>query len=217
MVMVLVVALGIVGIASALALPAISNLMPDTNKLKVVEYYNLISKINEEMLSSINVYYPIKEISIDSDGRYKYTYKCYGLSCENPPSKLPSGYSVYDFQGNTKYRKLFYLTKGETSLDSDALTTSDGSHWTITRKELGKYTITIDLDGLGKGKNCKFSNTCNKNVDTYIFEVDEDGNVEPADVLSRAYLENSSDMNSRKKDYARAKELLNLKEAIFAF
>ena len=49
----LIVTLGIVGIAAAIAAPIIGNLMPDKNKLKAIECYNLVNAATEEFLKGV--------------------------------------------------------------------------------------------------------------------------------------------------------------------
>ena len=205
----LLVTLVVVAIASVVLAPAITDIVPDKNKKKVIDAYNLISEINQKLLSSTNLYYDISEI--EPDGNIKAV--CIGLECENKPEKMDDSYDPDDFSGNTKYRSLFYLAKGESVLNNDSLVMSDGSLWNITRiSDSGEYDISIDVNGANEGKNCSYSGDCRNNPDTYIFYIDRYGRVSGKDPLTQAYLKNPTNMHNKRDDYEEASNILSRQE-----
>ena len=77
----LLVAIGIVAVGAALVAPTVSNIVPDKNKIKVINYYNKINEINKKLLNDKNLFYTVKKINADGE---EYIEK-YGLANTERP------------------------------------------------------------------------------------------------------------------------------------
>lgn len=206
----LIIALGVTAVAIALTLPAISDLMPDKNKMKVIELYNKINIINEKLLADKSLFNTKYYYDEEND---KIAIEYSGFADTDDPLKEDSP----DYYKNElKYPRILYgmLTDKESSASVGAL--NDGSYWTIkkvkrdiTNKPYSiKYTFEYDLNGIDNGSDCYYSSSCKK-PDTFVFIVDESGNVTAGDALTKAYLMNPFEMHSKKEDYKKAEEFLS--------
>ncbi|MBE7710526.1 MAG: prepilin-type N-terminal cleavage/methylation domain-containing protein [Cyanobacteria bacterium SIG31] len=214
----LIVALGIVAVISAIIAPMLDNIIPDKNKLKVIQNYNTINEINQKLLGD-NGLYPIKQV-FDSNGRFVIDESVSGLANTDKPILE----SDTKYSGDGKYRNLVFEMLGVDSdkIDGKKATMNDGSVWEISDKAaVTWHYITIDINGEKNGKNCSYGlltgtypniSQCAK-PDVFKFSVDKDGNVYGADPLTRAYLLNPTDMHSKKKDFKKASELRIIQSA----
>lgn len=209
------ITLGIIGIVAALSAPALDGLMPDKRKAAVLKANKLITEITQEILTDEALFMVVYNDK---------AYPCVGLGCQDKP--VDPAFNKEVFSGRTKYgnilAKKMELNDTITSKDNIVkFTTKDGIYWEVTTKapknddkaELvySTATITIDIDGKDKGKNSKYSATVDK-PDQFIFYVDTFGRVTAGDALTKAYFENPLNMNDKKVDKKRAKELLSLSE-----
>jgi prepilin-type N-terminal cleavage/methylation domain-containing protein len=181
----LIIVLCVVGVVSALIAPALSGLMPDKNKLKVLKYHNQVINAVSELLDDDAVYYG----------------DCQGLECSGKPKISP--YSDINYEENNANAKFSALMKYKLGLDDDNQL-PDGSEWTINGAN-GAYTISVDVDGSSNGKNAKFSSTCSK-PDIFEFSVDKYGKVTAHEALTEAYMLNPLETHSKKEDVAAAKK-----------
>ena len=157
----LIITLGIVGVAAAVAAPVLGNLMPDKNKLKAIECYNLVNAATEEFLSDEGIYYGPDELTyhkFDTDGSIIETLTtpeefpdgypdCEALMCfENHPLRVP--YVNENLTGTDKYRGLLFIKYGLTPEKKkpngdpryETGTSSDGTKWDM------KYITIKDAD-----------------------------------------------------------------------
>ena len=188
----LLIALSIIGIASALFAPVISDIMPDKSKSFIMKYYSNISQINSEIL--------------DNSSLYDISDTCSGLDCKGTPtntefascSNQSSKYGciVGKILGLDNYNELNGIVTGETA---------DGTTWTIGTSG-SSYTISMVLNN--GGKSGKYSSS-NKNPNTFIFKVDNWGDITAGDVMTYAYIKNPLNMNNKKKDRKAADDCLN--------
>ena len=58
----LIIALSIIGVTAILVAPIVVNLMPDTNKVKVINHYTQLSSAVNQILSDENIYRPYQAI-----------------------------------------------------------------------------------------------------------------------------------------------------------
>ena len=70
----LLITLGLVGVVAAFALPAISNIMPNQDKIMFLKAYNTVTKFAQEVATNHMYYDPTRE-GYDEDGNYL----CQGL------------------------------------------------------------------------------------------------------------------------------------------
>lgn len=213
----ILITLSIIGIVSALTAPALQNIIPDKNKLAVINLVNAISELNQNLLGNQDIYY-VERTAIDSDtsqeGLEEERPSCYGFGCTNKPLT-----SEFTYEGESKYISFveYYLSKSGVSAtpssDKEFKCSSKANCHFVSKKGTAddsipdlntQLTITILPD---KGdKNCHYSSDCKKSPNQYRFFIDTFGTVKPADPLSEAYLKNPLNMNQRKHDYSKAEE-----------
>lgn len=217
------VALGIVGVCAALIAPAIVNIMPDKNKVKVIQYHAAITNATVELLNDDAIYYRTivyepetitedgetvtiqvpkiteTEIKDESDNVLRKV-KTYEKSCDGGLDCTEAA------AGDARYCSKPPFNKSGTEKYAACLsnklglgsptggTYNDGSDWYISTKEVPPYKITIKVTPEGCGE---FSASCKK-PNIFKFEVDNWGNVVPVDKLSKVYLKNVTRVNAQK-------------------
>lgn len=175
----LIVTLSIIGVAAALSIPAVSGLMPDKNKAKVLKYYASMGNAVNDILSNDKMYHPYTTVN--------YTKSCEGLACVKD-----AGYTF-----STEFLKRVNVSSGKHA---------DGSSWSMSGSEAAGYSIAINVDP-SKASVKYPSNSDPKKANTFSFKIDKYGEVKPADPLTEAYLLNPFKMNDRKTDFDKAKSL----------
>lgn len=172
----LIIALGIIGVASALIAPAITNLMPDKDKVIVLNCYNSLTAATENMLSDTGIYY--QTISEQADESVKYT--CEGLACTGKPFVYP--YNSDKYQGAEKYKNILFDLLG--IADTNGLAPNK-VQWTVNSDGSGGYIVSIQIKST-KGN-------------TYKFSVDKYGTVLGADEKTEKYLKDPLDLRNKKE------------------
>ena len=66
----LLITVGIVGVVAALTAPAVSNIMPDKNKMMFMKNYKELTTITEKLLQDPELYYTTYTLDIET-GRKK--------------------------------------------------------------------------------------------------------------------------------------------------
>ena len=182
----ILITLGVIGVASALTAPTISNFVPDRNKVTVLNIYQGLTSLNNMLLGSETIYYQTPSYNPLTD---TFEHNCYGFGCTDKP--LDSEHS--SFSGDGKYVGLVvkYLSKsGESAsgtfknftchnkasctIESKKSTASDG--YSIVNSQ---FTIILN----DRKNDCYYSSTC-PNPDQFRFYIDTFGSVKPADPLS---------------------------------
>ena len=210
----LIIALGIIAVAAALVGPVVTKIVPDKAKLKAVENYRTISDITNYMLESKNLYFV--QYELNEDGRL--VPNCEGLGCEG--SLIDPAPEDVGIEGPTKFGRLFCKLYGAEDIgvgDNEVSMQARGASWTITRQELGRYRIEVDINGDNEGRNCSYSGDCVRNVDTFVYNIDKNGNVTPGDALTDSYLANPTNMHVKAEDYERAAEYLRNRTYLLPF
>ena len=175
----LIVTIGIVAVTAAVAAPVIGNLMPDKNKLKAIECYNLVNAATEEFLSNEGIYY-----APDDWTYYRYDVRGNIVSTLPQPEELPDGYpdcealmcwgdpqvSPYNNLpgGMAKFSELLFRKYGiEGNVNNNGVgngVASDGTSWSIT--------AFIELDN--NGARVRGYNGGRNQVDFYAYRIDID-------------------------------------------
>lgn len=197
----LLVTLGIIGVVAAILAPTLGNLMPDKNKAMVLKIYKNISEITDDLLKDSTVYYRVQD--------------CTGLQCTGMPRA--SEYQNAKYEGANKYVNLLaanlQLSEENPTFSGNTakFTTMDGVEWSFKLPQGGSYnqTLTVDLNGSDKGKNCHYGEDCKK-PDQFIFTILESGKIIGADPLTIAYLNNPLKLNDKKADLQMAEETSSL-------
>lgn len=190
-----IIALSVLGVVATITAPAVSNLIPDQNKIAVLKIYKTINRINEQLLSSPAYYRSNTKDKAQSD-------YCIGLGCTKDAPLIAE---LSNVTGAAKYpRLLAYNLDTEGEITSTKFKTIDGTTWTFSGKfENTKGSVVISVDIKDDNKSVVFSPS-NKKPDTFKFRVDVNGNVTGEDVLTKAYLANPYKLNDRNADYKKA-------------
>ena len=210
----LLITLGIIGVAAALVAPAVTNLMPDKNKMMFIKNYNELVTITEKMLNDKELYYPEYEIAeqdkTDADGNKtkiagrKYP-TCVGLECRGDVLKEPYKTNI---GSNDKFAYILSDLLGadveEIGTADATFKTQDGTKWETEYygdvDENVIYNVYYSVNS-EEGKDCTFnpSGSC-KNPNKFCFELDTFGRPKACDSLSKAYLLNPNNMHDKKRD-----------------
>ena len=173
----LIVTLGIVGVVAALTAPAVTNLMPDQNKIRVIEYNTELTNAINDILSDESLFR--QRTVIGANGEPELS--CTGLACVNNfRAELEQKLSVV----NGRYKNFAWVFNDF----------GDGSYRTLL------YTNNEPTSRPYMGRNPN-------DVNCFFFNIDANGAVLPGDSLTEAYLKNPLKMNDREKDFAEAKRL----------
>lgn len=201
----LLIALGVVAVASALMAPQITKLMPDRAKLQVISTYSKIDQETNSLITNGAVYGCENE---NENNR--------GLACQEQARSVEFiGNQLY--RGNDKYQNLMAFKLGlieDNSLAGFTHVSSEGVYWNFHRIADGNgiltdVVITIDINGAQGPNSIYGQNNVTRNNDRYRFNVDVFGNVTPNDALSAAYtIKNNFKFNDKKNDRQRAARML---------
>ncbi|MBQ7765033.1 type II secretion system protein [bacterium] len=206
----LIIALSIIGVTSILVAPTVVNLMPDSNKAKVIKYYTQLSSAVNTILSDENIYRPYQAIQGNdvvmqneftslNDNNNIIVCGPLGLSClDNVPQNNEQPTNFPDF------------LRDRLGLVDDM--TVDNSFWDIQyipreSREMSysvEITIREDENGCLYGEDgCDISD-----VNRFRFIIENYGSVVAGDPLTDAYLRNQLNMNSKKEDIETANRLI---------
>lgn len=228
------VTLGIIGIISALTLPAINTLMPDKNKTLYLKTYDTITNNIKELANNSRLYSVCKDPE-DADNN---------ISCQTHPllntnKPIDTRFDDVKYSGDTKLCNLlaYMFNISDTSCsntvynfnsedftehfrDNLSFTTQNGMQWEISPQiatssdstastAIFQTDIYVDINGNAE-PNCIYDNENCKNPDRFRFMVAADGSVYPADAIGRKYLETRKDLKKKKLDIEDHDMLANL-------
>lgn len=217
----LLITLGIVGVTAALVAPAVTNMMPDKNKMMFIKNYNELATLTEKMLNDKKLYYTEYKIAendmdLDGDGNKdvfaggKYP-TCVGLECTDLP--LKTEYVNEPFaKGNSKFAFLLSQYLGVNKEDFEkgfpnVFRTPDRTCWKIAETtDTNNYTrhqlfLIYNYEDEDSCKNAKLDiYPTNKNSNAHLLEISKSGTVTAYDSLSKAYLLNPNNMHDKKRD-----------------
>ena len=213
----LLVAIGIVAVGAALVAPTVSNIVPDKNKIKVINCFNKINEINQKLLNAPDLY--ISKYEYDEDEKNEKDARkliYFGFADGGVPLRYKDNIILSQYYSeNDKYKSLFSeMLTGERT--TGTINLENGSQIEIVDqtwdKNVNPYLttifITFDIDGKDKGKNCSYDGNKCKKPDIFKFKVDESGNVTAGDAMTDAYLTTIGKSNSQKDDKELAKKYL---------
>lgn len=213
----LLVAVAIIGITATIVAPALTSIMPDKNKMRVIKAHKILSEVTHELLNDPALYRDEKCNAFDANDEVV----CYGLaSAENPliePYNTDEKYTDFGKYGMLLASKM--ELEGEPDYQDSGhkiiFSTIDGTKWTIEDSTDGhltangnnygyevEYIVEIDLNG-DELPN-KLASKDFKNPDLFKFNVDTYGKVTGKDPLTIQYLKNPTKFNNKKADYEAA-------------
>lgn len=192
----LLLSMTILGVIGAVAVSSVNKILPDKDKAIVLKVYKTVSDINNEMFTNPSLY--IMDSSCTKillctaapmDGKHS---NCTGT--DKYPYLLGS-HLILDNEGA--------ISKTEGTENKYSFTTEDGIAWELTAKADGSYKIKIDTKR-GDRSACFFdSDSCQK-PRLFEFDLSNGGVLSGSDNLTKAYLQNPSNLNDRKNDLNKA-------------
>lgn len=219
----LIISLSVIGIASALMIPAISKLVPDRNKIKVINIHSKIVSAVDNLLDDDMIYW-----CSDNDAKE-------GLSCEGMPT-AQSNFHEARYSGSQKFEQLMVQQLGLENaanpiINNFSYKTPEGVNWRFERgcsnnngtftannndcavRNTLAYRITVDLNGTatraaGRNPNRIYGQDNEQKPDQFRFRVDNYGGITPDDALTAAYLRNTFKSIDKKNDKDVAASLL---------
>ena len=119
------------------------------------------------------------------------------------------GEAIFDCEGVACFGNFAERLGRTIGLDDNTLETPDGSLWDI--EENNNNTCTVSIHTRPVKSNCSYSANCNtaRDVDTFVFRIDNLGNVSAGDALTDAYLRNPLQTGNRKEAFATAQSYLD--------
>lgn len=194
------VALSIVGVVAAVSAPAITNMMPDSDKLTVLKSYKVLNDATQELINDPGFYINF------SDGN------CVGLSCTAQPESI--SIALNNVSGDAKYAHLLAMNingdnraRGTSNVAVLTFTTNDQIEWQIMKSN-DLHFVSIDIDGDGVGRECFYGEDGCTRPDRYQFVVDREGNIRGNDALTSAYLKTRTNVRNRANDINEANNIL---------
>jgi len=187
----LLVALTIVAVASALMAPAITNIMPDKYKTRVLKYYSMVANATNDMLDNELIYYAG---NVGDEGNWAPS--CIGLECTSQPIIAPYNNGLYT--GSDKYKNIL-VDMLNLERSGANYVTPDGTVWNFSTQAIPQngLTTTITLNFVSDRGNCNdVFPTCD-NPHVFRFRVNRGGDVFAGDAMTDAYLRNPTNRDKR--------------------
>ena len=159
----LLVTMTIIGVVSALVVPAISGILPDKNKAKIIKYNAMLNNVVNEILTDDSVYRPYT--GYDSSGNTVLmkdnNKQCFGLDCVT--------YNNND--SSTPQKTAFQMLLDDRFIKKVKI---DGSSWDVQpavdpsdSTKTGIYWVEVKTDD--KNSTCYSKGA--KNVNTFYFNI----------------------------------------------
>lgn len=200
------VALGIVGVLSAIMLPMINKIKPDPIKSMYIATYDAIVQATHELAAN-TVLYPI----VDNDWNYKKAplfniskVKIAGREYGGDNSKfcqlLGAAFNTID----TPVCSASAVTYSDSTFkDNISFTGTNGVQFMVSTTRSNNSSdyrseVYFDVNG-NNGKNCIHSSSC-KNPDRFKLIISADGFVMPGESIGDAYIRTRTDWTKRKID-----------------
>ena len=212
----LLITMGIVGIISAIALPAVMGLRPDKNKSLFIKTYNTIATLTSEILNDTSLY----NETYDANGNPN----CVGMGCTARPADPQ--YNSENYEGAHKFA---YLLADKLDVDGDVrepmsgntpnviqFNTTDGVTWQVVtvcnnnddgQRQCFCPNIQIDVNPNSNDCHNIYSANCT-NPTKFNLTIDANGKFQAADAMSIAYLQNPTEMQAKGDDKDLAAQLL---------
>jgi len=182
----LVITLSIIGIVSALMAPAIKDLMPDKNKVQVIQFHTLLTNTIDEMFA---------------DESLVTQYTTYDETTLEPK-----------VVGNDIH-ELFSQPDTELCTRLNKKMDENNKNLTYEMKQQGSSGYRIYLKVNNESVKRAYLLGCDhRKINTFIFDIDKYGTVSAGDALTDAYLRTPLNMNNKKEDLATAKKLVKQKK-----
>lgn len=218
------ITLGVIGIISALALPAINKLMPDENKINCMKAYDMVSALVKDLASNTKIY-PVCKNPEQDDNQNCSEYPLFNT---NQPQLL-AAFNDVKYSGDKKLCNLlasfmnvkdasceanvysFSAANFDTQFnDNKSFTTANGMQWYVVPAVASAYAngigtfqtdVYVDVNG-DKAPNCIYNADSCEKPDRFKFMVAADGSVQAADPVSRGYINSRKIFNKKQLNIA---------------
>ena len=214
------VTLGIIGILSAIMVPAVGNARPDKTKLLYLKTYDSLSEILNILVNDTTIYNPYYTLGdkdrtmvenscqITAQGnKCSYQYYQVGYNIEKYPllnfsEPMNTKFSDVD-EGNYKLANLLRIALNGTgqacTTDTCTFTTKNNISWSVTPSAAGNTLLKPNPQS---SPQAEFYNTVVANIDNndFTFFILADGSVIPADVKGQAYIKYRKNPRFRNDD-----------------
>ncbi len=218
----LLITLGIVGIITALIIPAINHLLPDKNKTLYLKAYDTLSKTVKDLASNSKLYPLCRTLDVTETNPRDVNCKDYPLFNLNK-STLDSKFNKDLYSGDKKLCSLLAFNMGVSeaninckddtynfatdSFDNDfnskiSFITTNGMQWMIVPAVASSVTdenatfqtdAYVDINGVAE-PNCIYSANCSS-PDRFKFIITADGAVVAADSFGQNYLKQRKNLS----------------------
>ena len=208
----MLITLGIIGVLTALVIPAVNHLKPDENKILYLKVYDTLADTVKNLAANSKIY-PVCE--------NEHNINCSSNPLLNTDRPLVAPFNTTaDYEGNVKLcnllafalgavnpncRDSIYNYSNETFKNNLSFITSNGMQWIVSQQRTitpasatFQTDIYFDVNG-NKGDNCIYNNTNCTKPDIFKFMVASDGTIVPADPMGIKYIATRKSL--QKKDF----------------
>lgn len=215
----LLITLVVIGIISAITLPAINKLMPDENKINCIKAYDTLSALVKNLASNTKIY-PVCKNPEQNDNQNCSEYPLFNT---NQPQLL-AAFNDDKYSGDKKLCNLlasfmnvkdascgenvysFNATNFNTQFNNNkSFITANGMQWYVVPAVASAYAdgigtfqtdVYVDVNG-NEAPNCIYNADSCKKPDRFKFMVAADGSVQAADPVSRGYINSRKNFNKQ--------------------
>ena len=223
----MLITLGIIGVLTALVIPAVNHLKPDENKTLYLKVYDTLADTVKNLAANSKIY-PVCENTNNIN--------CSSNPLLNTDIPLVAPFNTTDdYKGNKKLCNLLAFALGavnpncstniynysnETFKNNLSFITSNGMQWIVSQQrtitpESNSATfqtdIYFDVNG-NKGNNCIYNNTNCTKPDIFKFMVASDGTIVPADPMGIKYIATRKSLQKKDFEIADATILTSLNQ-----
>lgn len=205
--------LGIIGVLTALVIPAVNHLKPDENKTLYLKVYDTLADTVKNLAANSKIY-PVCE--------NENNINCSSNPLLNTERPLVAPLNTANYEGNAKLCNLLAFALGavnpncstniynysnDTFKNNLSFITSNGMQWIVSQQRTitpasnsatFQTDIYFDVNG-NKGNNCIYNNVNCTKPDIFKFMVASDGTIVPADPMGIKYIATRKSL--QKKDY----------------
>ena len=224
------ITLGIIGIITALIMPAINHLKPDENKVIYLKVYDTLADTIKDLATNSRIYPACEN---------ENNINCSENPLFNTEKPLIEPFNTDAYQGATKLCNLLafalgdnnpnckaenYTYSNDTFKNNISFVTSNGMQWIVSQRRsittngssaTFQADIYVDING-NKGSNAIYS-ADNDKPDIFKFMVAANGTVVPADPAGRAYIASRKSLLKKNVTISDSEVLTDLNSNMLTF
>lgn len=206
------ITLAVIGVASALMLPAVNSIKPDPIKMKFLKVYDSLSETVKDMASNTRIF----PECTNPDANNHYTCYHEGYLFLNTAPLLDNNNATVIAGGNGKLCRAMaqQYTGGDGNCTNNFSDFMNGRRFSFEIPTTGEIIyvasshnnnisttqIAFDIDGNGNGVDCIYNqNNCRK-PDTFVLWVTANGSIFPGDRVTEYYLKTRKNVKTKNYD-----------------